>query len=311
MIGNCREFRLIASALLALMGCTGPAASADLGGTQEQVPVESATRASPWSFTFTLYGWLPWMSGDMAVKGRPFNVDISPDQIIQNLDWSGIPIWMSYAEARNGRISLFNDIVYANISGSKDFATARQGRFANLSLGGTVEADYEQATIELGGAYEVWSGETAGLGKGAVDVLGGGRYWYQDTSVSADLNATLNVTGPLGIVDLTQTRNRVIARSGSVDWVDPFIGARLRQKLAPGQDLTLRGDIGGFDVGSQFTWQVLATYNFQLCLTDQYVLDGYLGYRALSVDYSQGSGNSKYEFDVLMQGPVIGATLHF
>ena len=42
-------------------------------------------------------------------------------------------------------------------------------------------------------------------------------------------------------------------RSGSVDWVDPFVGARLRQLLAPGQNLTLRGDVGGFDVGSDFT----------------------------------------------------------
>jgi hypothetical protein len=149
------------------------------------------------------------------------------------------------------------------------------------------------------------------LGTAAFDVLAGGRYWHQETSVSADLNATINVTGPLGIIDLTQTRNRVIARSGSVDWVDPFIGARLRQQLSPGQDVTLRGDIGGFDVGSQFTWQVLATYNFQLCRTDRYALDGYLGYRALSVDYSQGSGNTRYEYNVLQQGPVIGATLRF
>ena len=42
-----------------------------------------------------------------------------------------------------------------------------------------------------------------------------------------------------------------------------------------------------------------------------YLIDGYLRYRALSVDYSQGSGNTQYKFDVLMQGPVMGATLHF
>jgi hypothetical protein len=46
-------------------------------------------------------------------------------------------------------------------------------------------------------------------------------------------------------------------------------------------------------------------------VTDRYVLDGYLGYRALYVDYSQGSGSTKYEYDVLQQGPVVGATLRF
>ena len=37
-----------------------------------------------------------------------------------------------------------------------------------------------------------------------------------------------------------------------------------------------------------------------------YLVDDYLGYRALSVDYSQGVGNAEYKYDVLMQGPVIG-----
>jgi hypothetical protein len=40
-------------------------------------------------------------------------------------------------------------------------------------------------------------------------------------------------------------------------------------------------------------------------------LDGYAGYRALSVDYSEGAGSGRYIFDALLQGPVIGATLHF
>ena len=42
-----------------------------------------------------------------------------------------------------------------------------------------------------------------------------------------------------------------------------------------------------------------------------YLIDGYLGYRALSVDYSQGSGNTEYKQDWLIQGPVIGTTVHF
>ena len=48
-----------------------------------------------------------------------------------------------------------------------------------------------------------------------------------------------------------------------------------------------------------------------MCTMDGYVIDGYLCYRALSVDYSQGSGTSRYEYDVLMQGPVMGFTMRF
>jgi hypothetical protein len=283
------------------MACTGPAASADLGGAAEPAQVAPADQSDSWTFAFTTYGWLPWISGDLTVKGRSFDVDISAGQVIDALDWSGIPAWFSYAEARNGRVALFNDIVYSKLSGSGDFAKSGPGGLATLS--GNVKADYEQAIVEVGAAYEIWSGVNPGLGTAAFDVLAGGRYWHQATTVSADV--ALDLSG------LTTVGTRVFAKSGSVDWVDPFIGARLRQQLAPGQNLTLRGDIGGFDVGSEFTWQVLATYDFQLCVTDRYTLDGYLGYRALSVDYSQGSGNNRYEFDALMQGPVMGATLRF
>ena len=73
----------------------------------------------------------------------------------------------------------------------------------------------------------------------------------------------------------------------------------------------LRGDIGGFDVGSQFTWQAIATYNWLLCMANGIPVDGYVGFRALSADYSQGSGTSKFEFDNVMYGPVIGATMRF
>ena len=54
-----------------------------------------------------------------------------------------------------------------------------------------------------------------------------------------------------------------------------------------------------------------ATYNWQMCTMGGRLIDGYFGYRALSVDYSQGSGDTRYKYDVLMQGPVMGATLHF
>src|SRR5262249_14644022 len=83
-----------------------------------------------------------------------------------------------------------------------------------------------------------------------------------EVDVSADLTATLALSGPLG---LTLSGSRAIAKSGSVDWVDPFVGARLRQQLAAGQEFVLRGDVGGFGAGSRFSWQAIATYNSPLC----------------------------------------------
>ena len=272
------------------------------GASHADYATSTAPASSEWTFSLTTYAWTPWISGDLTIKGRSFNVDVTAGQVLDALDWSGIPAWFSYAEARNGRLLLFNDIAYAKLAGSKSFA--KTGPLGAATLSGNVEADYEQAIVEVGAAYELWSGMIPGMGTAAFDVLAGGRYWHQDATVAADL--ALNAAG-LGNVGL----GRTVARSGSVDWVDPFIGARLRQQLAPGQNLTLRGDVGGFDVGSEFTWQVIAAYDFQLCVTDRYTIDGYLGYRALSVDYSEGSSVNRYEIDAIQQGPIMGATVRF
>ena len=293
----CSSVRVIGAALAALTLLTaGAASSADLG---HMAPVPAANQ---WSFNFTTYGWLPWLSGDTTIKGRSLEVDIAPNQVIDALDWSVVPMWMSYAEARKGRLTLFNDVVYAQLAGSGDFA--KTGRLGIATLAGNVKADYEQVTIEAGAAYEIWGGGLAGsAGFAGLDVLAGARYWHQETEISAFVDT--------GIGGLPSSGGRVFARSGSVDWVDPFVGARMHYRIAAGQEFVLRGDIGGFGAGSDFSWQALATYNWQLCTNDGYVIDGYLGYRALSVDYSQGAGNTKYEYDVLQQGPVTGLSIRF
>ena len=107
------------------------------------------------------------------------------------------------------------------------------------------------------------------------------------------------------------SKDRAIAREGSVDWVDPLVGMRVRHQLAPGQELVLRGDVGGFDVGSQFSWNVLAAYSFQIGVHYGVTYSGLLGYRALSVDYEKGSGANKYLYDVIQHGPLLGLTVSF
>lgn len=278
-----------------------PCAAADLNAPVVRRDAEPIAARSPWTFNFTTYGWMSWVTGDLTVRGRTVGVEASPIDLIEALDWSGIPIWMSYAEARNGKLGLFNDIVYSKLAGSGDFAAGRPGGV--VSLNGEIEADYTQATIEVGAAYEVWSsGAGVAGGLAALDILGGVRYWYQEVNLSAI--AALNV-------GLPNEGGRVFARSGNVDWFDPFVGARLRYLMAPGQELVVRGDVGGFGVGSDFTWHVLATSNWQLRKTATHSIDAYVGYKALSVDYTQGTGNTKYGFDVLQHGPVTGLTVRF
>jgi hypothetical protein len=225
------------------------------------------------------------------------NLDVNPIELIEHLD--NVP-FMGYAEARNGRIAFYTDIFYADLGlGASNVRTRRLSPDISGTLSTSAGLDFEQAIVEVGGAYEVFRGQTS------LDVIAGARYWHQDASLK------FNITGTLDVGDLSLTKGLAVARSGSVDWVDPLVGARVRHRLAPGQELTLRADIGGFGAGSQFSWNAIAAYNCEIAVRDGITYSLLLGYRALSVDYEQGSGRTKYEYDVLQHGPITGLTMKF
>ena len=144
------SFVAVTAAICALLAAH-PAKSADLGPPPGQQLAEPAPLPSQWQFSFTPYGWLPWISGNLVVKGRPLNVAVDPTQIIDHLDWPTIvPVWMSYAEARRGPLSFFNDIVYTQLSGSGGFSGSVSGRRATATFGAHVSADYQLAIVEAG-----------------------------------------------------------------------------------------------------------------------------------------------------------------
>jgi hypothetical protein len=161
---------------------------------------------------------------------------------------------------------------------------------------------------EFGAAYEVARfGAPAGTPgpATAVDIYGGGRVWWQQ------IEASLALTAGLTIGDLTISRGRAVADGGTVSWVDPFIGARLRHRFTPSTELVLKGDVGGFGVGSSFSWQAVGTINWDFARTERMVWTALVGYRALSADYSRGAGATLYEYDIVMHGPVFGVTARF
>jgi hypothetical protein len=100
-----------------------------------------------------------------------------------------------------------------------------------------------------------------------------------------------------------------VARSGTLEWVDPFVGLRVRHQLAPGKELEFLGDIGGFGVGSDFTWQLFGGYSFDFSVW-QTELHGLVGYRALAIDYTQ-DGPSKNNLDLILHGPVVGLSFRW
>jgi hypothetical protein len=293
-----RGFGLTAMFAACLIAGAQTAASADLGSPPAPPP---SPPASQWTVTATPYAWLTFLQGDQVIKGRPVDIDVNPFQVLEHLDAAP---WMSYIEARRGPLTLYNDIVYAKLG--IDGSVSRS--VAGLTANAAANVGFEQAIIEVGAAYEVsrWrSGSDAFAGYTAVDLLAGARYWHQDMSINLTLTGTLNLGG------LVVSGSRAIARAGDVDWVDPLVGFRIRHQLAPGQQLVLRADVGGFDAGSQFSWNVLAAYSFNIAVRDGVTYSGVLGYRALSVDYEKGSGLNRYEYDVVQHGPLVGLTIGF
>lgn len=292
--------RVLALAFASMM-LFAPGVRAD-GEPRPPTPIAAS---SGWTFEVTPYAWLPWLEGEGVIRGREFNVSINPVEILENTDM----VWMSYLQAKYGPLTLFSDIIYGDLSSAGSLVTSKQfSPHISGTLGAALTAGYQFWTVEGGAMYEVAQWRTdrdAPYPDTVVELLAGGRYWYQDLSVRVALAGTLNLDG------LIVSGNTALARSGGVDWIDPFVGARLRYYPAPGHELWLRGDVGGFGAGSKFTWQAFAAYDLQLCTVGPVVVNGYFAYRALSVDYETGEGVNRYEYDVIEHGPIIGLAGRF
>jgi hypothetical protein len=294
-IGAQRTMRaaVVASALVILPGI---GRAADLSTAQ---PALAPVTPTEWSFRVTPYGWLPSMSGTQTVRGRTAKVDASFIDVLEKSDT--LVGLMGDFEARYGRWSLIGDAVWMKVG--LDQGTTRTRSTASGvtgNVGASLGLDVRMAIVELGGTYEL-----ARSGALSLDALAGGRYWHQKADLSLDLATTVSIG------DLEVGGARAIARSGSVAWTDPFIGARLRYAVAPGHELSLRGDVGGFGVGSRFSWQAIAAYGFDIGTHAGVTWSGVVGYRALAVDYAKGAGNTRYEFDMVMHGPVVGVSARF
>jgi hypothetical protein len=56
---------------------------------------------------------------------------------------------------------------------------------------------------------------------------------------------------------------------------------------------------------------VLGAYRWEIGAHAGVTYSGMLGYRALGVDFEKGSGASRYEYDAVQHGPLIGLQASF
>lgn len=282
---------------------------ADLAGAADmpaRAPLAAPVILDQWTFRAVPYAWITGLNGSTTVKGRTVDVDASFLDILERTN--SLLAVMGYFEAQKGPIFLFANAFYSDMKA--DAGAARSRAFTPHvvgTIGASLGTDMKMVIAEAGAGYEVfrWGG-APGAGTGtSIDVMGGVRYWWQRVSLDLALAATL-VVG-----DLEVGAGRATARGGTVDWVDPFVGLRLRHQFAPGHSVMVSGDVGGFGVGSQFSWQLIGAYNWDFYAWRTITLSAVIGYRALYVDYAQGAGLTRYEFDMLTHGPLLGLSMRF
>ena len=71
--------------------------------------------------------------------------------------------------------------------------------------------------------------------------------------------------------------------------------------------MRLYGDIGGFGVGSDFTWQALGVIDYwpweNVGLS--------VGYRGLEYRFDDDTGTKKFDVDLLLHGPIFGLSFRW
>ncbi len=262
---------------LALVFATIPAHSqnAPLPGagpntsTIDVTPVSGSGNA--WEFHLIPYTWLITMDTKATVHDHTMDSRMSFSDILRDMNFAG----QVHFEARKGKWGFFIDPTYLSLSQS---GTLRDGRDIRLSV--------EQWLIEFGGTYRLgrWSLDEKGKRSTTIDLLGGGRFWY--------LNARMDTGSNLNPSETTR-------------WVDPIIGASLNTDITEKVILNARADIGGFGVGSDFSWNALAVFGYRFTKD----ITGLIGYRALYVDYKAGTSSIRY--NATIHGPVLGLCFSF
>ncbi len=242
--------------------------------------------ADGWSFYPSPYIWALGLNGDATVKGVSGSIDASFIDIIDEAD--SVFAYNGRFEAVKGDWTIQFTPTFAKIGADDSDITNTNIKF---------DATTTLAIIETVLLYRVaeWpvSANQSFRQTISFEPLVGGRYTYMKGELDFE-------GGPLGGTSVDQDK----------DWFDPFVGGRFKVTLAERLSLSLRGDIGGFGVGSDFTWQTAALigYGFELFGREASVI---AGYRALHQDFEDGSGRDKFEWDMTMHGPVLGMSVPF
>lgn len=257
---------------------------------------ETFPREQYWRLSVMPYIWAAGLKGTVTAKGIPAQVDASFGDILDVLDYAAF----GQIELARGRCFIMTDSLLLKASIE---ASAEKRFLGPLKLGEFKgEAAVNLETFfwfqDLVGGYRVYEKDLGDCGVGSrrfsFDLLAGFRYYLIDLNLNA--SAKVTAVGPGGG---TVTRKRSASISHEEDWWDPIVGARMQYDVTHRLALELKGDVGGFGVGSDSAWSAQGIARYRL--GNHWSLVG--GYKVLDVDYTNSKGSA---LDARVSGPIAG-----
>jgi len=229
-------------------------------------PSHAQDAGGGWHYLVQPYAMFPNMNGETGIGDLPtIPVDEDPQDIFDNLQMGA----MLYLEARNDSWTFSSDVLYMDLGsdiGGGDPPTLLEGN-----------VDVSQIGWELAAMRRVTPWWELGIG-----------LTYNQVDVDLDLTLNLPIVGPTD-------------RSGGLEenWIDPTIVSRVAFPINDKWSFQARGNIGGFGVGSDLMWQIMADVVYRQ--SDKWSFA--FGYRVIDIDYDKGSGLDRFVYDMQTFGP--------
>jgi hypothetical protein len=236
------------------------------------VSAQAPDSAKKWHVLTDIYLMAPYMKGETGVSDNIVApVDATPGDIFDKLKMAA----MLYIEVQHEKWSITSDLVYMSLN-----QEVTPGTVLNS---GTVSA--KEIIWEPAGFYRVFS---------FLDIGAGGRL----NNIQTETDVRRNVF-PAGTEELTGNHAKT--------WFDPILITRLKADIHDKWLFQFRGDLGGFGVGSDFTWQLQAYAGYRFSKLFQLTA----GYRILSIDYDKGTDKERFIYNMDTFGPVIRLGFNF
>ena len=236
------------------------------------VSAQEDTVNKKWHFLAEPYLMFPYMDGETGIGNNLIlPVDANPGDVFSKLQIGA----MLYLEAQTDKWAITSDLVYMNLN--------QELRPGILIHEGEVTA--KQLIWEAAGLYRLVPCLEVGIG---------GRLNYVQTSVDGRINVI-----PAGTEAISGRHHKT--------WFDPIIIGRWKTDIKDKWLFQARGDLGGFGVGSDLTWQLQGYLGYRF--TKLFQLSA--GYRILSTDYYTGEAPKDFVFDVDEFGPVLRFGFNF